>query len=64
MTQERISRALGIHRPSLTNIAQLLRVKKIIDYRRGSIRILNRPELEKAACGCFSEIDKQSDWVH
>ena len=60
LTQEQIARALGVHRPSLTHIAQNLRAKKTIDYMRGIIYILNRPALEGSACSCFSEIDGHS----
>jgi CRP-like cAMP-binding protein len=60
LTQEQIARSLGVHRPSLTHIAQHLRSKKIIDYVRGKIYIIDREELEKSACPCFSEIDKNS----
>ena len=56
LTQEQIARSLGVHRPSLTHIAQNLRARKIIDYVRGKIYILNRTELENSACACFSEI--------
>ncbi|HEY8560585.1 MAG TPA: Crp/Fnr family transcriptional regulator [Pyrinomonadaceae bacterium] len=56
LTQEQIARSLGVHRPSLTHIAQNLRAKKIIDYVRGKIYILDRAELENSACACFSEI--------
>jgi CRP-like cAMP-binding protein len=62
LTQEQIARSLGVHRPSLTHIAQNLRSKKIIDYVRGKIYILNRAELENSACPCFSEIDKHADY--
>jgi CRP-like cAMP-binding protein len=61
LTQEQIARSLGIHRPSLTHIAQNLRAKKIIDYVRGKIYILNRAELENSACACFSEICRHSE---
>lgn len=61
LTQEQIARALGVHRPSLTHIAQNLRSKKIIDYLRGKIIILNQKELERSACPCFSEIDKHRE---
>ncbi len=59
LTQEQIARSLGVHRPSLTHIAQNLRAKKIIDYVRGKIYILNRSELENSACACFSELRRQ-----
>lgn len=58
LTQEQIARALGVHRPNVTHIAQTLRAKKIIDYIRGNIYIIDRPELEKSSCGCFFEINK------
>ena len=63
LTQEQIARSLGVHRPSLTHIAQNLRAKKIIDYVRGKIYILNRTELENSACACFSEICRHHE-VH
>lgn len=52
-TQEQISLHLGVNRPSLTLIAQALRSKGLIEYRRGKVEILNRLELEKAACECY-----------
>jgi CRP-like cAMP-binding protein len=52
-TQEQISLHLGVNRPSLTLIAQALRNKGLIEYRRGKVEILNRLELEKAACECY-----------
>lgn len=58
LTQEQMARILGANRPSVTCIAHNLRVAGIIDYRRGSLIILNRTELEHRACGCFAEIDK------
>jgi CRP-like cAMP-binding protein len=61
LTQEQIARSLGVHRPSLTHIAQSLRSKKIIDYVRGKIYILNRTELENSACPCFSEICRHAE---
>jgi Mn-dependent DtxR family transcriptional regulator len=52
-TQEQISLHLGVNRPSLTLIAQSLRSKGLIEYRRGKVEILNRAALEKAACECY-----------
>lgn len=60
LTQEQIARSLGVHRPTVTNIAQTLRTKKIIDYVRGNIYILDRQNLERTACSCFTEINKHS----
>ena len=59
LTQEQISLFLGVHRPSVTLVAQTLREKGLIDYTRGKVHILNRQNLENSACECYSVI--QSD---
>jgi CRP-like cAMP-binding protein len=56
MTQEHIARVLGVHRPSVTYIAQELRNKRLIDYVRGRIYIRDRRGLEKVACVCYSDM--------
>ncbi|HEY0429996.1 MAG TPA: Crp/Fnr family transcriptional regulator [Pyrinomonadaceae bacterium] len=58
MTQEQIARLLGVHRPSVTQIAQTLRRKKIINYIRGKISITDREKLENSACECYGVIHK------
>lgn len=59
LTQEQIARSLGVHRPSVTHIAQNLRERKIIDYVRGKIIISDCEKLEETACDCYLEIDKK-----
>lgn len=54
LTQEKIARFLGVHRPSVSNIAGSLREKNIIDYTRGKISILDRLALERTACPCYN----------
>lgn len=65
VTQEHVARVLGVHRPSVTYIAQELRNLKLIDYRRGRIIVTNREGLKEHACICFSEdlamIDRACD---
>lgn len=60
LTQEQIARFLGVHRPSVTQIAQVLRKRKIINYIRGKISILNRQELENSACECYEVVHRGS----
>jgi len=57
LTHEQIAQLLGVHRPSVTCIAQDLRSKEIINYIRGRISILNRKKLEASACECYSVIN-------
>lgn len=58
ITQEQIARSLGVHRPSITQIAQILRRKKIISYVRGRISVIDRQKLENSACECYETIHK------
>jgi CRP-like cAMP-binding protein len=56
LTQEFISNMLGTRRSGVTVAAGILRQAGLIDYRRGSITILNREGLEQTACECYSTI--------
>lgn len=56
LTHEQIARFLGVHRPGISNVASELRERKIIDYRRGQIIIVNGQELKKLTCSCFYSI--------
>jgi CRP-like cAMP-binding protein len=54
LTQEKIARLLGVHRPSITIIAKGLRDKAVLDYSRGQIYLKDRRKLEMHACACYS----------
>jgi len=56
LTQEQISLFLGVHRPTVTLVAQTLREKGLIDYMRGRVHILDRRGLENSACECYSVV--------
>ena len=56
LTHEQIARTLGVYRPSVNCIALEMRKKGMIDYSRGGITILDRGEIEAAACGCYEEL--------
>ena len=56
LTHEHVARVLGVHRPSVTCIAQSLRDKKLIDYGRARLVICNKAGLEKLACRCSADI--------
>lgn len=57
LTHEQIAHFLGVHRPSVTCIAQDLRQNGIIDYCRGRINILDRQKLEMSACECYMMVN-------
>lgn len=56
LTHETIAKKLGARRAGITNVAGTLQNEEIISYSRGTIKILNRPKLEKNACECYQAI--------
>lgn len=57
LTQEFLSRMLGVRREGVAKAAGQLRKRKLIEYGRGNIRILDRRGLEAASCGCYEMIE-------
>lgn len=53
MTQQLLSRMLGVRRTGVTEVAKQLQRQGIIDYHRGKINIIDRPALEEIACECY-----------
>jgi hypothetical protein len=51
---------LGTDRPSVSLAAGVLQKAKVIEYGRGSVKILNRAELERIACECYGVIQRYS----
>jgi hypothetical protein len=54
---------LGTRRPSLTQAVGALQDQGAIELRRGSIRVVDRPELEDAACECYAVIKALANGV-
>ncbi|MFY9842871.1 MAG: Crp/Fnr family transcriptional regulator [Terriglobales bacterium] len=63
LTQEFLGQMLGSRRASVTVAAGILQKAGLISYTRGSVKILNRPKLEEAACECYGIVQRQlKDW--
>jgi|ERR1700730_521480 len=58
ITHDFLATMLGTDRPSVSLAAANLQRRGIIDYTRGAVKILNRKELEAAACECFQAIQE------
>lgn len=59
MTQENLSKMLGVRREAVTLSAKNLQQNRLISHSRGKISILNRAGLEAAACRCYSIIKEE-----
>ena len=56
ITQEFLALMLGVRRVAVTVAMSALRERKLITYRRGTIRILDQAGLVAGACGCYKTV--------
>jgi hypothetical protein len=56
LTHEFLADMLGAGRPSVTLAAGILQRAGLIENVRGTIRIINRKDLENAACECYNVV--------
>jgi CRP-like cAMP-binding protein len=61
ITHDFLATMLGTDRPSVTLAARRLQNKQLIEYSRGSVKILDRKKLEKCACECYGVIQRFND---
>ncbi|RVU40439.1 Crp/Fnr family transcriptional regulator [Rheinheimera riviphila] len=67
ITQELIANMLGVRREGVTDAAGRLQRDGVIEYSRGKISILNRPQLEVLCCECYAVVRTETErllpWV-
>jgi CRP-like cAMP-binding protein len=61
MTQELIANMLGVRREGVTEAAGKLQRQSVIEYSRGQIKVLDRPQLERLSCECYSVVKTETD---
>jgi CRP-like cAMP-binding protein len=61
LTQEFLGMMLGVQRTSVTVAARKLKRKGLIAYRRGTVTIHDRAELEENSCVCYDIMKRDFD---
>jgi CRP-like cAMP-binding protein len=56
ITHDFLATMLGTDRSSVSLAAGVLQKKKVIEYTRGAVKIVNRKKLEDSACECYEVI--------
>jgi len=56
ITHDFLATMLGTDRPTVSLAAGVLQKKKLIQYTRGAVKIVNRNKLEASACECYAVI--------
>jgi CRP-like cAMP-binding protein len=61
ITHDFIATMMGTDRSTVSSAASVLQEKRIIEYVRGSVKIVNRRKLERSACECYGVIQQFED---
>jgi CRP-like cAMP-binding protein len=61
LTHEFLALMLGVTRPTISVIAGQLQERRLIEYHRGHVTILDREGLEGGACECYALVKKAFD---
>ncbi|MEH2513975.1 CRP-like cAMP-binding protein [Nitrobacteraceae bacterium AZCC 1564] len=61
LTQEFLAQMLGVQRSTLSVTAHRLQAAGLIEYSRGSIRILNLEGMKESSCECYGAIKELED---
>ena len=56
LTHEFLAIMLGTRRTTVTLAAGILQNRRIIEYKRGKVHILDRQRLEKTCCECYASL--------
>lgn len=59
ITQESLANMLGVRRESVTDAAGRMKHLGLIECRRGRMRVVDRPGIEKRCCECYGVVRKE-----
>jgi CRP-like cAMP-binding protein len=63
LTHEFLALMMGVNRPSLSLTVAALQRQGMVEYRRASLTIIDRPGLERGACECYETLQQELDRV-
>jgi CRP-like cAMP-binding protein len=61
LTHEFMANMLGVRRASISEVANRLQERGLINYQRGHVKILDRERLEAFACECYPVVKEKFD---
>lgn len=61
ITHEFLATMLGVRRSGVTEAEQRLQEQGLIQTRRGGVRIVDRPGMERASCECYRMVKNEYD---
>ncbi len=64
LTQESLAQMLGTQRTTIALVAGVMQRAGLIDYKRGSLRIVDRTGLAAVACDCYAVICRSLQALH
>jgi CRP-like cAMP-binding protein len=59
LTQDFLSRMLGVRRAGVSVSANSLKQNGLIEYHRGDIRVVDRKGLERQSCECYAIVKQE-----
>jgi DNA-binding transcriptional regulator YhcF (GntR family) len=60
-THHAMAEMLGVQRPTITLTARMMQTAGLIDYRRGTVTVLERAGLQTLVCECYGIIKRAYD---
>ncbi len=63
VTQEFLAYMLGTSRQTVSVVARQLQTKRLIEYSRGRVAVVDRRGLERVACRCYRSISERLAFV-
>lgn len=63
LTQEFLSQMLGVHRPSVSLIANQFQKAGLIRYSRGHVMVTDRAGIEDVCCECYGDVRRRFQHV-